>query len=524
MLYKYTLGCAVIASCKRIKAAYTPPIRLWPAVGRISLSQWQALLRALPPAGFFMLNCRPVYFEPLVLAVRMHHLNALEKRAAVALALVFSTRMLGLFMLLPVFALYGEQLAGFSPLWIGLAIGAYGLTQAILQIPFGWLSDKIGRHRVMLLGLALFVLGSVVAALAESVYLVTLGRVLQGAGAISGAVLALAADLTREEQRPKVMAIIGATIGLSFALAMVLGPLLAKLAGLSGVFWFTAVMAVAAMLLVAFVVPKSVSKAPAAETLALPQSLAAMFRHRQLLQLDLGVLLLHLMLTAMFVALPPLLASQQFAAEQHWQLYLPVLLLSFVFMVPMMLIAMRRQQEKRYFLINILLLVIAMLMAWQANSFWLLALALLVFFTGFNFLEASLPAMVSRVAPAGQRGSAMGIYSSSQFFGAFLGGLLGGAIAQHFGFMAVYGALAVIGLVWFIIASTMQVPARAQRLSLPVAVSTEQQAGQLAARLSSLAGVQEVTILLADQRCYLKVSSQQFDIAQAQSLIAAGNQ
>lgn len=454
----------------------------------------------------------------------MHQLNSLEKRAAIALALVFSTRMLGLFMLLPVFALYGEQLVGFSPLWIGLAIGAYGLTQAILQIPFGWLSDKIGRHKVMLLGLTLFVLGSVVAALANSVYMVTLGRVLQGAGAIAGAVLALAADLTREEQRPKVMAIIGASIGLSFALAMVAGPLLARWAGLSGVFWFTAILAACAMLIVAFLVPKSVSKAPMAETLALPQSLAAMLKHGQLLRLDLGVLLLHLMLTAMFVALPAMLSQQQLAAELHWQVYLPVLLGSFLFMVPMMIVAMRRQQEKHYFLINILLLVIAMLMSWQASSLWGLVLALLVFFIGFNFLEASLPAMVSRVAPAGQRGSAMGIYSSSQFFGAFLGGILGGALAQYFGFSAVFAALALIGLVWLLIASTMQVPARSQRLSLPIAVATEQQASVLAAKLAALTGVQEVTILLADQRCYLKVSAQQFELAQAQSLVASGNQ
>ncbi|MCB5226502.1 MFS transporter [Alishewanella sp. 16-MA] len=454
----------------------------------------------------------------------MHQLNSLEKRAAIALALVFSTRMLGLFMLLPVFALYGKELVGFSPLWIGLAIGAYGLTQAILQIPFGWLSDRIGRHKVMLLGLSLFVLGSVVAAMAESVYMVTLGRVLQGAGAIAGAVLALAADLTREEQRPKVMAIIGGSIGLSFALAMVLGPILARWAGLSGVFWFTAVLACAAMLIVAFLVPHSVSRSAGAETIALPQSLASMLAHGQLLRLDVGVMLLHLMLTAMFVALPPLLLKQQLAAEQHWQVYLPVLLLSFVFMVPMMIIAMRRQQEKRYFLINVLLLVIAMLISWQAATLWGFVLALLVFFIGFNYLEASLPAMVSRVAPAGQRGSAMGIYSSSQFLGAFFGGLLGGTLAQQFGFSAVFAGLALIGLVWLAIASTMQVPARSQRLSLPVSVTTEQQANQLASKLAALVGVQEVTILLADQRCYLKVSSQQFDLAQAQSLVANGNQ
>ena len=466
-----------------------------------------------------MLHLRAYFL--LLIKKLMDQLNAIEKRAALALALVFSTRMLGLFMLLPVFALYGSELAGYSPLWIGLAIGAYGLTQAILQIPFGWLSDRIGRHKVMLLGLALFAGGSVVAALAESVYMVTFGRILQGAGAIAGAVLALAADLTRDEQRPKVMAIIGASIGLSFALAMIAGPLLAKWAGLGGVFWFTAVLACCAMLIVAFLVPKSVSKAPAAETLAVPATLLNMVKHRQLLQLDIGVMLLHLMLTAMFVALPVLFSQYQLAADQHWQVYLPVLLASFVLMVPMMIIAMRRQQEKGYFMLAIALLIIAMLLAYTATGLaWLIA-ALLLFFTGFNFLEASLPALVSRIAPAGQRGSAMGIYSSSQFFGAFLGGVVGGAIVQHFGYQALFAVLAVIGLIWLAVASTLIIPQRTQRVSLPMSLHTERQATQLATELSALAGVREVTLVLADQRCYLKVSSTHFDTAQAQAVIGA---
>ncbi|MEO3677826.1 MFS transporter [Rheinheimera sp. FR7-31] len=451
----------------------------------------------------------------------MHQLNSLEKRSALALALVFSSRMLGLFMLLPVFALYGQQLQGFSPLWIGLAIGAYGLTQAILQIPLGWLSDRIGRKPVMLGGLALFALGSVVAALADSVYLVTLGRVLQGAGAIAGAILAFAADVTREEQRPKVMAIIGASIGLSFAAAMILGPLLAKWAGLTGVFWFTALLACIAMLLVAFLLPNSVNKAPMAETLALPQSLLAMLKHRQLLQLDAGVLLLHLMLTAMFVVLPALLQQYGLVSTQHWQFYLPLLLGSFVLMIPMMIIAMRKAQEKGFFLLAIALLIAAMLVALLVPGFWPLTVALLLFFVGFNFLEASLPALVSRVAPAGQRGSAMGIYSSSQFFGAFLGGILGGAVVQHFGYQSLFAVLAVIGLIWLLVASTLRIPPRAQRLSLAVSIQSEQQAKQLANQLTALAGVQEVTLLLAEQRCYLKVSSAQFDTAQAQAMIAA---
>ena len=451
----------------------------------------------------------------------MQQLNSVEKRAAVALALVFSSRMLGLFMLLPVFALYGSELAGFSPLWIGLAIGAYGLTQAILQIPMGWLSDRIGRHKVMLAGLMLFAAGSVVAALADSVYMVTLGRILQGGGAIAGAVLALAADLTREEQRPKVMAIIGVCIGLSFAVAMILGPLVARWAGLSGVFWFTSLLALVAMALVWFVVPKSVQKAPMAETLALPQSLKAMLKHRQLVQLDLGVMLLHLMLTAIFVALPQLLTNTGLASVKHWQFYLPILVGSFVLMLPMMIIAMRKAQEKGFFLVAIALLIAAMLSVLLLANFIGLVLGMLLFFIGFNFLEASLPALVSRIAPAGQRGSAMGIYSSSQFFGAFLGGLIGGAVVQQYGNQALFIVLAVIGLLWLLVASTLIIPERAQRLSLAVAVETELAAQQLAAQLSALTGVQEVTLLLTEQRCYLKVSSAEFDPAQAKAIIAA---
>ncbi|CAM3696307.1 MFS transporter [Rheinheimera salexigens] len=451
----------------------------------------------------------------------MQQLNSLEKRAAVALALVFSSRMLGLFMLLPVFALYGSELAGFSPLWIGLAIGAYGLTQAILQIPLGWLSDRIGRHKVMLGGLMLFAAGSVVAALADSVYMVTFGRVLQGGGAIAGAVLALAADLTREEQRPKVMAIIGVSIGLSFAVAMIIGPLVARMAGLSGVFWFTAILALVAMALVWFVVPVSVQKAPMAETLALPQSLKAMLKHRQLVQLDIGVMLLHLMLTAIFVALPQLLTNTGLDSIKHWQFYLPILAGSFVLMVPMLIVAMRKSQEKGFFLFAIGLLVSAMLTVLLLANFVGLIIGMLLFFIGFNFLEASLPALVSRIAPAGQRGSAMGIYSSGQFFGAFLGGVIGGAVVQQFGNQALFMVLAVIGLLWLLVASTLIIPERAQRLSLAVAVETELAAQQLAAQLSALTGVQEVTLLLAEQRCYLKVSSAQFDTAQAEAIIAA---
>lgn len=453
----------------------------------------------------------------------MQHLTALERRTAISLALVFAFRMLGLFMLIPVFAIYGKDLIGFSPLWIGLAIGAYGLTQAVLQIPMGWLSDRWGRHQVMLLGLVMFAVGSVVSALAESVYMVTFGRVLQGMGAISGAVLALASDLTREEQRPKVMAVIGMTIGLSFAVAMILGPLIAAQAGLSGIFWFTAGLAVCGVLIVSLLVPKAVSQASGAEALAKPGFIADLFRHPQLMQLNLGVLVLHLLLTAVFVVVPQRLLDQQLASDSHWQVYLPVLIGAFILMVPLMILAMRKQQEKGYFLFAIGLLIVSLLLMIGQQALSVTVLALLLFFIGFNYLEASMPALVSRIAPAGQKGTAMGIYASAQFFGAFLGGVIGGAISGAYGGWSVFAVTAGIGLIWLLIARTLAVPARSQRLSFSLVVPDEATAKQQVGLLSAYSGVLEATVVVAEQRCYLKVAPGAFDLQQVQDLLAAAS-
>ena len=252
-------------------------------------------------------------------------LNSREKRAAVSLASVFAFRMLGLFMLMPVLAIYGQQLEGFSPLWIGFAIGAYGLTQAVLQIPMGWLSDKIGRKKVIIGGLCVFALGSVIAATAESVQMVTLGRALQGMGAIASALLALASDLSRDEQRPKVMAVIGMCIGMSFAVAMLLGPIVAASWGVAGVFWLTAGLALLGILIVLFLVPNAVSKAPKGDTLATLDDIKQLIKHPQLARLDFGVMLLHLTLTTVFVALPGQLIKDGLIADHHWYLYIPVL-------------------------------------------------------------------------------------------------------------------------------------------------------------------------------------------------------
>lgn len=449
----------------------------------------------------------------------MQNFTALERRAAISLALVFAFRMLGLFMLIPVFAIYGKDLIGFSPLWIGLAIGAYGLTQAILQIPMGWMSDRIGRTPVMLLGLTLFAVGSVVAALADSVYGVTIGRILQGMGAISGAVLALAADVTREEQRPKVMAVIGATIGLSFAVSMIAGPAIAAAGGLSAIFWFTAALALAGIVIVLTIVPKTQHQAIDSEALARPGFIVELFRHAQLRLLNLGVLVLHLLLTAIFVVLPSQLQADGLAAPEHWQVYLPVFVAAFVLMVPLMILSMRRQQEKGYFLFAIGLLIVSLLLM-ISGGLWPSAIALLLFFTGFNYLEASMPALVSRIAPAGQKGTAMGIYASLQFFGAFLGGVLGGIISGQFGAASVFALAGGIGLIWLFLARRMQVPQRAQRLSYLVGDVDDAAAKTLVSQLSSLNGVLEATVVVNEQRCYLKVSSTGFDPKQVEALLS----
>ncbi|MCG7562107.1 MFS transporter [Pseudoalteromonas sp. McH1-42] len=447
-------------------------------------------------------------------------LNSLEKRAAISLASVFAFRMLGLFMLMPVLAIYGQSLTDVSPLWIGLAIGAYGLTQALLQIPMGWLSDKFGRKPIIVAGLIMFAIGSVIAALAESIYWVTAGRALQGMGAIASALLALASDLSRDEQRPKVMAVIGMCIGMSFAVAMLLGPMVAAAFGIAGIFWLTAALALLGIGIVLFIVPGAVNRAPKGDTVASMADIRKLVRHPQLVRLDLGVLLLHLTLTTLFVALPGQLIADGLVAQDHWQLYIPVLLLAFVLMAPLMIVAIRKQKEKQVFLASIALLVVSTLaLIPAANSLIGIAVAMTVYFIAFNFLEATMPALVSRIAPATQKGSAMGVFSSSQFFGAFAGGVIGGYLAQHFNPQTVFAAAAAIGVIWLFIAWRMQIPVRSKTLSFVTEVDEPEKADALADQLVALPGVIEATVVSEENRTYLKVNDKEFDLNQAKQAL-----
>ena len=381
-----------------------------------------------------------------------------ELRASISLAGVFGLRMLGLFIILPVFSLYAIGLGGGqSHLLVGVALGAYGITQAILQIPFGWLSDKYGRKPVIYFGLILFAIGSFIAAMADNIYFVILGRLVQGSGAISAVVQALAADLTRSEHRTKAMAIIGATIGVSFALSIILGPVLNQWIGVPGIFVITGVLALLAIVVVAKAVPNERIADDANPRRVEKHLLGAVLRDEQLLRLNFGIFVLHAGMTALFIVTPSLLKQSGLAAEQHWKVYLPVVLLSFVLMLPAVMRGDRHGADKRIFVIAIGVLIAGFLvLAAATTNFWLLCLGLLIFFTSFNILEASLPAWISKRATAANRGTALSVNSIFQFLGPAFGGYMSGWLLDHVGSSAVYIFCAALAILWWIIALPLE--------------------------------------------------------------------
>ena len=396
-----------------------------------------------------------------------------EKRAGASLAAIFALRMLGLFLILPVFAVHAQGIPGGSDLTlVGIAIGAYGLTQSMLQIAFGAASDRFGRKRVIIIGLVIFAIGSFVAAMAPDIYWVIAGRVLQGAGAISAAVTALAADLTREQHRTKVMAMIGSSIGLVFALSLVLAPILYKAVGMGGLFGMTGVLALAAILLVLYVVPEP----PLPEVHddgPIPFTKIAF--DPQLLRLNFGIFTLHLAQMAMFVVIPLALVNVAgLPLAEHWKVYLPALLLSFVLMIPAIIVAERKNKTKPVFNGAIALILLTQLgFAVFGEGLWSLAFFLFVFFAGFNILEASLPSMISRIAPPQSKGLALGIYNTTQAFGLAAGGALGGFLAQRFGADAVFAVCGLLTLLWLGFGLTMApLPVRVKPGATPVAAQT----------------------------------------------------
>lgn len=397
----------------------------------------------------------PIPASPQPLDIRM---NAAERRATAGLASIYGLRLLGMFIILPVFALYAETLpGGATHTLIGIALGAYGLTQALLQIPFGWASDRWGRKPVIYTGLVIFAAGSFIAAWAPDIGWVIVGRCLQGAGAISAAVIALTADLTRDSVRTRAMAVIGITIALTFAASLVAGPLLKAFIGVPGIFALTGVLALAAMAVVHFAIPDPV-RASTDRSVARDQ-LARVFRDAQLLRLNYGTFALHAVLMALFTQIPFALRDNGLAAERHWVVYLPVLVISILAMLPFVRHADRPERGKPLLNGAVAALLAAQLaLAFSLQSLWALCVELTLFFAALNLLEAIVPALVSKYAPAEARGAAIGVNSSMQFLGAFAGAAAGGWLSEHAGGAAVFILGVALTGVWLIATATMATP------------------------------------------------------------------
>ncbi len=451
-------------------------------------------------------------------------MSAGERRASFSLAAIFGLRMLGLFMILPVLSLFAEEFADNTPLLTGFAISAYGLTQALFQIPFGLLSDRYGRKRIITIGLLIFALGSVVAALSTSIYGIIAGRALQGCGAIAAAVMALAADLTREVHRTKAMAVIGISIGFSFAVAMVLGPLIASQVGISGLFWVTGLFALLGIGVLWGLVPTPVTGHFHRDAEPIPAQFKTVLADGQLLRLDFGILTLHLILTASFVVLPLALRNSGLAAANHWQIYLPVLLISMAGVIPFIIIAEKWRKMKPIFLGAIVLIALADLGLFGAQQS-LTELArfginpqlaaiggfLLLFFLGFNLLEATLPSMISKLAPVDLKGTAMGIYSTSQFLGAFVGGIAGGWIYGRWGTNAVFLFCSGVALLWLLVALSMKPPRHLSSQLFNVGTLSLSQAKLMSTELITVRGVIDAVVVADEGVAYLKVDRDQLD-------------
>lgn len=441
-----------------------------------------------------------------------------EMRAVSALALLYMFRMMGLFMVFPVMTLYGMAYTHATPFYLGLAIGAYGLSQALCQIPMGLLSDLWGRKPIILMGLMIMIIGSLVAALADSVWGLILGRALQGIGAVGSVIMALVGDLTSEQNRTRAMGIIGASIGVSFILAMILGASVAAATGLKGLFWVTGGLSVVGIFILMVVVPNPSPQARGKDAIAVPKLLRSALSNGQLMRLNYGIFSLHFILSALFLALPLALLQAGHAREHHWQLYAPVLALAFIAMFPFMYLAEGKRKLKGVILSAIACLAVGVGLFSRAGeslaSWWP---GLLLFFTAFCLLEATLPSLMSKQAPAGSKGTAMGVFSTCQFLGITGGGWIGGAMLHEYGIMAVYGLCAGIAGVWLAIAFFMQKPVFLTSITVTLDHPLD-----TSALCQQVDGVKEAKWVEEQQLLHLKVEKLQFKPSQLEAYLAQG--
>lgn len=445
-------------------------------------------------------------------------LTNLETRSLAGLAFLYATRMLGLFMVLPVLGLYASDYSGGSTITVGICLGIYGLTQGMLQIPFGLASDRFGRKQLIVLGMVLFAIGSVIAALSESIYGVIIGRALQGSGAVASVIMALLSDLTREENRTRAMAAVGGSIGLSFALAMVLGPLVASHWGMPAIFWLTGLLSGLGMLVLLLVIPNPAVNNTGHDVIPLPAMLSRVLCDVDLRRLNLGIFVLHFAQMATWVSIPLLLEQKMnFARESHWYLYLFTMLGGFVLMVPFIWWGETRRKMKPVFVSAIGVLVLAeAIMLGADEHLGVMVVGLLVFFMAFNLLEASLPSLVSKMSPAGIKGTAMGVYSTSQFLGAFGGGVVGGLVAHTFGLPSVFWVALVAAVIWLVAAASMQAPRYLRSLTLKHEGSDMIQVTDL---LGVVAGVEDVVHIPSHKVTYIKVDDENLDSAHLERVI-----
>jgi predicted MFS family arabinose efflux permease len=437
---------------------------------------------------------------------------------------LYALRMLGMFLILPVFAVYAGQMpGGENHAMVGLAFGAYGLTQALLQLPFGMWSDHVGRKKVIYIGLALFALGSMMCAMADHIVWLIIGRAVQGAGAISAAVTALLADLTREENRTKAMAMIGASIATTFAVSLVAAPKLAELIGLPGIFLLTAFLAVSALIGVWKVIPNPTISRFHSDAETKSSRLPQVLKNPQLLRLNYGVFALHAAQMAMFTVMPLLLTSVGgISVAHHWYVYLPVVLVGFVLMVPAIIYGEKKRHLKEVFVFAIALMFLAQL----GMTLWLpdltaIVLWLGVYFIAFNILEATQPSLISKIAPTEAKGTAMGVYNTCQSVSMFMGSVLAGWLYQHYNSATpVFALCAALMAIWLIVSWGMQPPLPVKTQMFHIGDDWAGNASELSAKLGAIDGVKEAVVLIEERVALLKVLQTGWDEAAAQQLIA----
>ena len=470
----------------------------------------------------------PCFSSPNFVPSAYHRIYIIEvmiyswSKTVFPIAAIFSFRMLGLFLLIPVFTIYAANLHGATPTMIGIALGGYGLTQGLLQIPFGMLSDKFGRKPILTIGLLLFALGSLVGALTDSIYGMIFARTLQGTGAIGSVLIALLADLTPDNERTKAMAVIGMTIGTSFSLAMVISPALCNHFGLAGIFYLTTALALLGILLLHLVIPNPIKERFHADSEANPFLFKSVINNQHLQRLNLGIFCQHFILTATFFAIPMILSQQVKAGHltHQWHFYLPLMVCSFIVMIPFIIVAEKKKQMKPIFLMSVLVTTLAQGLLAFSHLYWIsLCLLMFVYFVSFNILEASLPSLVSKQANPNNKGTAMGIYSTGQFLGIFAGGSLAGIIYQWSNSHGIFITNAIIGTIWFIVACFMKPNVYLSSLILHYSAANNKDEEVISALLN-IPGVKEVALAKEEETLYLRVDEQNYQAGSAEKTLA----